>query len=270
RLTRPANTTEDGMVKVTIPEGWTVDQIARRLEEYCVCDYDAFYKTLQEYPFKHEYLKNLPTDVEGRINRLEGYLFPDTYYFYLYEGSVSAINKMLNNFNDRVIKNGSLGFTAHAADLGMSMDQIITLASIIERETPDKVEMRNVASVFYNRMRNKSYEGIGGKLQSDATKWYPFETPKAMLEAETYLGQKFTQQDKDNWVSNYDTTTFAGLPPGAICCPGMNSITAALNPSDTDYYYFFTDDNGKHYYASTYNKHLSNIEYCRSNGLYSG
>jgi len=233
--------------------GYTVQQIAEKLDYYCVCDYDKFFDTLQNYPFKHEFIKDIPTDVENRIYRLEGYLFPATYSFYINEGSVSAINKMLNAFNSNVVENQRVSLNAKAENLGRSMNDIIIIASIIERETPDPEEMKNVASVFYNRLKNKSYEGIGGKLQSDATRWYPFATSTAMKES------SMTDEEKANWTSLYDTTTFAGLPPGPICCPSLNAINAALNPNKTKYYYFFTDAEGNHYYAATYEKHLQNV-----------
>jgi len=252
RLTQPA-IAENGVVKVVIPEGLTVQQIAEKLDYYCVCDYDKFFDTLQNYPFKHEFIKDIPTDVENRIYRLEGYLFPATYSFYINEGSVSAINKMLNAFNSNVVENQRVSLNAKAENLGRSMNDIIIIASIIERETPDPEEMKNVASVFYNRLKNKSYEGIGGKLQSDATRWYPFATSTAMKES------SMTDEEKANWTSLYDTTTFAGLPPGPICCPSLNAINAALNPNKTKYYYFFTDAEGNHYYAATYEKHLQNV-----------
>lgn len=253
RLTQPA-IADNGVVKVVIPEGFNVEQIAERLDYYCVCEYDKFFDTLQNYPFKHEFMKDVPAGTPGRMYRLEGYLFPATYSFYINEGSVSAINKMLNAFNSNVLESSTVDFAAKASDLGRSMDEILTVASIIERETPDKEEMKNVASVFYNRLKNKSYEGIGGKLQSDATRWYPFPTGKDLRESD-----KLTQAEKDSFVSAYDTTLNAGLPPGPICCPSLNAIKAALMPNDTKYYYFFTDADANHYYARTYEQHLSNV-----------
>ncbi len=246
RLRQPS-IAENGVVKVTIPEGFNVEQIAERLSYYCVCDYDKFFDTLQNYPFKHEFIQNIPTDNEGRIYRLEGYLFPATYSFYINEGSVSAINKMLNAYVSNVMENNTLEFESKASDLGRSMDEIMTVASVIERETPVPEEMYNVASVFYNRLRNTSEYG---KLQSDATKWYPFTTQKAMLES-----TKLTDEEKANWHSNYDTYDVKGLPPGPICCPSMNSIKAALSPSNTKYYFFFIDAEGNHYYSKTYAEH---------------
>ena len=262
RLQQPA-IAENGVVKVTIPEGFNVEQIAERLDYYCVCDYDKFFDTLQNYPFKHEFITDIPTDDPDRMYRLEGYLFPATYSFYINEGSVSAINKMLNAYVSNVLESASVSFTARASELGRSMDEIMIVASIIERETPDKEEMKNVASVFYNRLKGNDGEGINKRLQSDATRWYPYINRNDMLESD------LPQSEKDLWGttdadgvyhgSKYDTTVFQGLPPGPICCPSLNAIKAALNPNSTKYLYFFINDAGEHYYASTYSRHLENI-----------
>ena len=257
KLTRPS-TADKSVVKVTIPEGLNLEQIAELLEYNCVCEKEAFFNTIATYEFKHEFYKDIPKDEETRLYKLEGYLFPDTYSFYIWEGSVSAINRMLNAFDDKVYDNDELGLAEKAKKLGMTMDDIITMASIIEREVPDPEQMKNVASVFYNRMKNPSYEGTGGKLQSDATMWYPFPTKAAMLESET-----LTDEEKKNWQStNYDTTLFSGLPAGPICCPGLNAITAALNPNDTKYYFFYTAEDSQgvmqYYYANTYAEHQQN------------
>ncbi len=253
RLTQPA-IAENGVVKVVIPEGLNVEQIAEKLDYYCVCDYDKFFDTLQNYPFKHEFIKDIPMDVPDRIYRLEGYLFPATYSFYINEGSVSAINKMLNAFNSNVVESSKVNLAERCNKLGRSMNEIIIIASIIERETPDPDEMKNVASVFYNRLKGNDSQGIGGRLQSDATRWYPFATSKDMQESD-----KLTEEQKANWKSAYSTIDTAGLPPGPICCPSLNAINAALNPNSTKYLYFFTDAEGNHYYAATYEKHLQNV-----------
>jgi len=252
KLTRPA-TADKSVVTVTIPEGYNIEQIAETLEYNLVCEKEAFYKTIETYEFSHSFYSKIPNNNEKRIYRLEGYLFPDTYDFYMWEGSVAAVNKMLNGFNSRVIENKDVDFWNKANAQKMGMDQIIILASVIERETADPEEMKNVASVFYNRLRNKSYEGIGGKLQSDATRWYPFPTSKAIKESD------LTDEQKANWVSDYDTYNLSGLPPGPICCPGLNAINAALNPNKTDYFYFYTAPDKTHYYARTNAEHEVNV-----------
>lgn len=258
KLTRPS-TADKSVVKVTIPEGLTLEQVADILDYNCVCTKEAFFNTIKTYEFKHKFYKDIPINEEKRVYKLEGYLFPDTYSFYIWEGSKSAINRMLNAFDSKVFTSEDLNLAGKAKSLKMSMDQIITLASIIEREVSDPEQMKNVASVFYNRMKNPNFEGTGGKLQSDATKWYPFPTKKAMQESET-----LTSEQKSSWSSeNYDTTLFSGLPAGPICCPSLNAITAALNPNNTDYYFFYTttDADGKvnYYYAHTYEQHQNNV-----------
>jgi len=259
KLTRPS-TADKSVVKFAIPEGLNLEQIAELLEYNCVCEKEAFFNTVKNYEYKWGFYKEIPKDEEKRVYKLEGYLFPDTYSFYIWEGSVSAINRMLDVFNMRVYDNKELDMKNKAEKLGMTMDQIITLASIIEREVPDPEEMKNVASVFYNRMNNPNKQGTGGKLQSDATKWYPYATKKAMMESEL-----LTDKEKKEWSSpNYDTFTFSGLPAGPICCPSLNAITAALNPNKTNYYFFFTkeqpDGTIKYYYAETYEEHQNNYQ----------
>jgi len=257
KLTRPS-TADKSVVKVTIPEGYNLEQIADLLEYNCVCEKEAFFNTVKNYEYKWSFYKDIPKDEEKRVYKLEGYLFPDTYSFYIWEGSVSAINRLLDGFNMRVYDNKDLDMKNKASKLGMTMDEIIILASIIEREVPDPEEMKNVASVFYNRMKNPNFQGTGGKLQSDATKWYPYATKNAMLESD-----RLTDKEKKEWSSpNYDTFNFSGLPAGPICCPSLNAITAALNPNKTDYYFFFTkegeDGKIKYYYAKTLEEHQAN------------
>ncbi len=259
KLTRPS-TADKSVVKFAIPEGYNLEQIADLLEYNCVCEKEAFFNTVKNYEYKWGFYKDIPKDEEKRVYKLEGYLFPDTYSFYIWEGSVSAINRLLDGFNMRVYDNKELDMKNKAEKLGMTMDEIIILASIIEREVPDPEEMKNVASVFYNRMNNPNKQGTGGKLQSDATKWYPYATKKAMLESET-----LTDKEKKEWTSpNYDTFTFSGLPAGPICCPSLNAITAALNPNKTNYYFFFTKENAngeiEYFYAETYEQHQNNYQ----------
>lgn len=262
KLTLPANAV-DGVIRVTIPEGYSVDQIAQLFEENCVCTKEAFYQTLQEYQFKHKFMPLVAID-ENRLYRLEGYLYPATYDFYIWEGSKWGINRLLNAFQENVMDNTELDIQGAAQSLGVSVDDIITLASVIERETYVPEEMKNVASVFYNRMNNPSHDGTGGKLQSDATIWYPYRTRADFEQSD------LSEAEKESFVSAYDTTVYAGLPVGPICNPSYKAIYAAAHPNKTNYYYFFIDDNDKHYYASTFAEHQANIDAARAAGTYSG
>ena len=281
KLTHPAGA-EKNIVKVPVPEGLNVVEIKEKLEYNMVFEDRAnFDDVMQNYPYKHTFIQEgIIPSTEGRLYRLEGYLFPATYTFYMGEGAKSGLNRMLNAFSERImevdpstglaVQDQKLKIKERAAALGCSVDDIIIMASIIERESlctdEHKEDAANVASVFYNRMKNPSHEGIGGKLQSDATIWYPYPTKKAMQESKT-----LSQKEKDDWVENaysvnpnYNTHARLGLPAGPICNPGYNAIFAAAYPSKTEYYFFFIDDNGTHYFAKTYADHLANVEAARA------
>lgn len=243
-------------VNVTFPEGRTVMQYGDLLESNGVCSATDFYAAMRDNDFTSEYSFLPSNDVlQQREYPLEGYLYPDTYSFYVDEDAVSVIKRFLNNFNDKVsdelvsyANSNSNGFK----NVEMSFDNAVNLASIIERESPTDNERSKIAACFYNRMENPTVSGTGGKLQSDATKFYPYvvgNTP-------------------EGFESEYNTYNFAGLPKGPICNPSLSSIKAAIYP-DTDCvsYFFYTDINDKHYYAETYEEHQENIKYCKDNGL---
>ncbi|MDR1564978.1 MAG: endolytic transglycosylase MltG [Oscillospiraceae bacterium] len=250
RLTRPASA-DKSIVKVTFPEGMNVEQYGDLLEEYSVCKKEAFLQSVNEIDLNYSFLKDIKVgEGSDRIYRLEGYLFPDTYEFYLQEGSKSAITKMLTNF-EKKYKDEIEPILGNK-----TLEQVIQIASVIERETPDKAEMPKVSAVFWNRLNNPSHDGIGGKLQSDATMWYPYPTKEAV------------PKDKlASFSSKFDTTKIKGFMPGAICNPGLKAIQAAAQPETSDYYYFFTDKNNKHYYSKTLKEHNSQYNAAKSQGL---
>ncbi|MBQ3140988.1 MAG: endolytic transglycosylase MltG, partial [Clostridia bacterium] len=192
----------------------------------------------------------IPYDAEfrGRFYRLEGYLFPDTYDFYINENVNSVVRKFLNNFNTKFTPN----MRQRAAELGMSIDQVVALASIIEKEAPDVFEKANVSGVFHNRLKDPARFP---KLQSDATSFY--------VKNVIYKSLDMTDQIYD---TAYNTYSRNGLPVGAICNPGGASLTAALYPSTSGDYYFVTDKAGNFYYASSLNQHNANIRKASQNG----
>lgn len=257
RVSQPANTQSAlETVRVTFPEGRTVMQCGKLLEQNEVCTAEEFYAAMRDNDFTADYTFLPSNDVlQQREYPLEGYLYPDTYDFFVGEDAVSVIKRFLNNFDTKVAdelieyanSNGE-GFK----NIEMSFDKAVNLASIVERESPTNNERAKIAACFYNRMENPSASGTGGKLQSDATKFYPYvvgNTP-------------------ENFESEYDTYDFAGLPKGPICSPSLSSIQAAVYPDRTcKAYFFYNDINDNHYYATTYEQHLKNIQYCRDNGL---
>ena len=227
-------------VRITFTEGMNVLEIAAMLEENGVCKKSEFLTAVNTGVYNYDFI---PYDAEdsGRFYRLEGYLFPDTYDFYINENVDSVVRRFLNNFNSKFTEN----LRKKADELGMSVDQVVTLASIIEKEAIDVFEMANVSSVFHNRLlKPQTYP----KLQSDVTSFY---VKRVIYKTVTTTDEKYTYA--------YDTYVRNGLPVGAICCPGGAAITAALNPSESEYYYFVTDADGAFYYAKTLAQHNANI-----------
>lgn len=229
-------------VRLVFREGLNASQIGQILEEAKVCSKEDFLKEVNEGDFNnYSFIKAIENKNE-RAYALEGYLFPDTYDFYLYEDPKTAIKRFLNNTNGSKL---TAERYEKAEELGMTMDQIITLASIIQMEAGTKEDMAKVSSVFHNRLKNPDKFP---KLESNATDYYPY-TKDTMPEG---------------YKSKYDTYEVEGLPVGPICNPGLDAINAALNPAKTNYFYFVMDVNGKAYYASTLSQHEKNIQYAQS------
>jgi UPF0755 protein len=189
---------------------------------------------LQDAAANHDYNFSFLQDIPlGDYKRLEGYLFPSTYTFYTPHDPVYAINKMLVAFDSKFTDE----LRQQAADMGYSVHEVLTIASMIEKET-DGTDRARIASVIYNRLSNPSYETVG-KLDIDATILY-------------VTGRAVTQSDYQTVDSPYNTYLNKGLPPGPIANPGMESILAALNPSGESYYYYALGDDGLHHFYKTY------------------
>ncbi|MDD5953296.1 MAG: endolytic transglycosylase MltG [Oscillospiraceae bacterium] len=234
-----ASTSRVDTVTVTFHEGMNAMEMGDKLEEAGVCTAEEFKETVnnKELFSNYKFISDIQ-DEEGRLYFLEGYLFPDTYEFYKDEGAASAIEKMLNNTSDKLT--GKLYKAAEKAN--MSMDEVLTLASMIQAEAADKPDMYNISSVFHNRLKS-GVDGGYGYLNSDPTMWYPYRSAETVPEG---------------YESAYNTYNTPGLPLGPICNPGMTAIEAALDPADTNYYYFCHDKDGKAYYAETEWEHENN------------
>lgn len=225
-------------VEVAIPEGYNVNQIIQLLAENGVAtvekltDAAANYE-FQDYPF-------LNGELLGSVSRLEGYLFPDTYEFYVGANPVIALDSMLSNFNRKVYANEDLtDLLSAAAENGYDLNDIITIASLIEKET-DGSDRDKIASVIYNRLENAGETAY--LLQIDAALVYA-------------AGREITQADYTGLDSPYNLYQHTGLPPTAIANPGMASITAALQPADTNYYFYVLGADGKHVFSETLAQH---------------
>ena len=218
-------------VTVTIPEGYTVEEIFKLMENKGVCSYDDLMKAAQEETFDFAFLKEVKTTKE---KRLEGYLFPDTYEFYKGADAKNVINTMLKNFDERFDSK----MEAEMQLLGYSKNDIIIMASIIEKET-DGGDQRNIASVLQNRLKN-TWATPKGYLQVDSTIQYLLKERKKKL------------TDKDLEIdSPYNTYKNPGLPIGPICNPGLTAIEAALEPNKTNYYYFMLGKDGTTHFFDT-------------------
>lgn len=243
-------------VTVMIPEGYNAQQIGQLLEENLVCradDFEKYYRSkLEKYDFEEQI-----TVTENRFYALEGYLFPDTYEFYVIDDlpdkpsmdtsqyAKQAAEKMYSNFQNKITKK----MYARAKELGMTFDEVVTLASIIQKEGTNEENMANISSVFHNRLENM-YEYP--HLQSDTTDNYIEDVIRPNIPSSSLA--LF-----ENVITAYDTYTCEGLPAGPICSPGLEAINAALYPAETDYYYFLSSSDGVFYYASTVEKHEQNI-----------
>lgn len=233
-------------VEVTIPEGFTVEQIITRLAENGVCDYDELKDTCANYDFEYSFLADRPF---GDANRLEGYLFPNTHTFYVGENPVNAINRMLSDFSKKFDED----LRAEAAEAGYSMHEVLTIASLIEKEAASREEMALISSVIHNRLNNWDHP----LLQIDASIQY------ALPERKEHLSSADLAID-----SPYNTYRSEGLPPGPICNPGLAAIRAALRPSDTNYYFYALTEDGTHEFVRTAEEHAAII--AANPGVYGG
>lgn len=223
------------LVKVTVPEGYSNKQIADLMSRSFGIDSDEFLTHVNTrkdvYESKYPFLRAVPG------NSLEGFLFPDTYFFKKNATVEEITNAMLANF---VKKSLEIGLLKSADEENQELYEVVIMASIVEKEAKLKEERPLIASVFYNRLRK------GMKLQSCATVEYLFEFKKPNLTLEDLKVD-----------SPYNTYIHSGLPPTPICNPGSDSLKAALNPADTDYLYFvLADESGRHYFAETYSEFL--------------
>lgn len=241
-------------VSITIPEGFTVDQIIELFVSDGIGTREGFTEAINNYPFKHEFVTLLESNgySSNRKYRLEGYLYPDTYFFYKDSAEHLIINKMLNNFNTKFWSYYKSTFKETIDKTGFSYDDIVTLASMIQAEAKYYIDYESISYVFWNRLKHKNSFPF---LQSDATIQY-------VLDNHT---EDLTQADLD--LDNpYNTYLYKGLPPGAICNPGFDALSAAVYPdaplnSDGDTvnaYFFVSNKIGTTYYAETLPQHNKN------------
>lgn len=214
--------------KITFPEGYTMRQIFKKLNAEGVCDYDELMDAAANSTFNYSFLEGTE---KGDANRLEGFLFPDTYEFYEGMPAATAINKLLEVFHYKM----TAEMLEWQEESGYTMREIVTIASMIEKEAANDTERYTIASVIYNRLKKD------WPLQIDSTTLYEYPDHEGAPTAEMLA--------KD---SPYNTRISKGLPPSPICSPGITSIRAALQPSSTNYmYYALNTATGQHEFFKT-------------------
>lgn len=242
-LTRfKTSSTRGTVISITIPEGYTVDQIFERLEKNNICTAESLYRVLNTVDFGNEY--DFIAKIDNKDERycvLEGYLFPATYEFEQGAEPASVIRKFLDAFQSRWTEE----YAAKATELGMSVDEIITLASILEKEGTGEGQFLQISSVLHNRL-NRS--GLYPTLDCNSTKDYVKNT----------VAKRITTPEINKYVVSYNTYEIAGLPPSAICNPGLDAIESALFPTPSKNYFFRHDKNNQIYLAETLEQHNAN------------
>ena len=235
-------------VRITIPEGYTVADIIDKLVDNEVCDKAALLSVIESTNFTYSLVSNLEAK-ETVPYRLEGYLFPDTYEFYVGQSASSTIETFLKNTESKVSEEDR----QRAAELGFSMYEIMTIASIVQAEAGSTEQMKTIASVIENRLADKTnYPSLGCQSTSDyiSNKVAPAIASTSAHTADYYM----------NYYSTNASSTVVGLPEGPICNPGYDAIQAALYPEDTNDYFFFHDTKRNLYTAETYAEFKSLIQ----------
>ena len=252
-------------VIVSIPEGYTVKQIIDTLvNKYGLSSEEELTKAIQYADFDYWFIDELekeqaqkPFRFEKRKYRLEGYLYPDTYYYYSDASAETIINKMLKNFDTKMkhtFKNCLADGNTYqekilnlCAEKGRSFDEMVTLASMVQMEAKYDIEYGNISSVFHNRLNNPSK--TNGKLESDATIQYILDKRNPDLGS-----------NELNIDDPYNTYLYQGLPPGPISNPTFLALNYALYPADSNYFYFVAKPDGFSLFAKTYAEHKKNIQ----------
>lgn len=219
---------------VTVPEGLRREEVSAKFVE-------AFGLPVSEADLFQEEFLNASTSSEG-------YLFPDTYLVPKDITGEAVYRLMRNTFTSKLPE----GFEQAAADLGYSVDQLVVLASILERETKTTKERPVVAGIYFNRLE------IGMGLQADATVQYAVANANCSAQVECNWWKVPTRNDL-TIDSPYNTYKYSGLPPAPIANPGETSLAAVVNPESSDYLYYIHDTSGNIYYAETLDEHNSNI-----------
>lgn len=225
-------------IEVTFPEGVTLLEASHILEDKGICSAEDFVFYFNSGGFGCSFEDLLPVDTSLKFQRMEGYLFPDTYFFYENSDIESVCQKIYYNFESKMNDERR----EKMRELNLNLDQLITFASIVQKEAAVTSDMDDVASVFWNRLNNSDAFPL---LQSDPTSNYSNNVVRPNME---YFNQII--------IDSYDTYKSPGLPPGAICNPGIEAIDAVLKAKETPYFFFIANLNTKvTYFSETIEQH---------------
>lgn len=248
-------------ITLQFTEGMTVLEVAEQLYDAGVTsDKDKFLQLCNSDNFDedYEFLTDIPED-NDRLYKLEGYLFPDTYEFYVDEDPVLTIGRFLDNFDVKIneTKVEAAGYTETmtirdlALRSGLTIDELVNRASIVQGESASVEDMYNVSSVIKNRLE-RGFEKDIHTLGMDSTQFYPYGSL-----------EEIPEDIREGFTSAYETYNSEGLPPGAICSPGLDALTAAVAPNSTNYFYFCHGEGSlgdqTPYYAETFYEHQENL-----------
>jgi len=226
---------------ITIREGLRAEEVAHLLAVEGLADQEEVIRLVRDDAFHYDFLRDRP---QTAPKTLEGFLFPDTYEFSLSITTTALIDTLLQNFDRRV----TIEMRQQALDQGMTLFQVLTLASIVEREAAVAAERPIIASVYLNRLRRGIYLEADPTVQyakgydPESDRWWPHLTLDELRAVD----------------SPFNTFLNPGLPPGPICSPGLASIEAVLNPAETEYLFFLAKGDGTHAFAETFEEHLEN------------
>ena len=239
-VTLQGTTKTSETVKLIFPEGLTVPEIVEKLPENDVCDKSALLSVIQSTSFSYSLVSDLKAS-DSIPYRLEGFLFPDTYEFYVDESASSTIKKFLENGDKKFTKKNR----EKAKKMGLSTYEVMTIASIIQKEAANNSQMKTISAIIHNRLKDKvNFPSLGCQSTSDyiTNKVAPALSSTSAHTSEYYM----------TYYNTNTTSTVVGLPAGPICNPGKAAINAALNPSDSKAKFFFHDADGNMYTAKTY------------------
>lgn len=241
-VTLKGDTSSSETVTLTFPEGYTVPEIVNKLSENDVCDKTALLSVIQSTDFTYSLVTNLKAS-DSVPYRLEGFMFPDTYEFFINESASSTVRKFLENGDAKFTEK----YKQRAEKMGYSIYQIMTIASIVQKEAANDDQMKTIAGILYNRLDDTvNFPTLGCQSTSDyiTNKVAPNLSSTSSHTSEYYM----------TYYNTNLSSTVVGLPAGPICNPGMTAIHSALYPKETSAKFFFHDTKGNIYTAKTYSE----------------